>query len=285
MPSVEAQVEIPASAPNERNVRTEGLTLIELLGLPSIIRLVPHSLRNEAGRNATHSIKFTLIELLVVIAIIAILASMLLPALRSARKATQAVACAGNLKQIGTALEMYFSDHDQRYPIRCKTTSGTPLSSYPYPGRHPFSNLAKNYLGMDIENPFVADIDRGKAGVFYCPGDVGRKTRFMMSYGINYYIGLYDNGKYYYTETWTRSRKAAKKPEYSVYMADGIDDTDPCFGVNYWPFKTTADPQNSAVVFRHPAGANVLFIDQHVEPKRYEDLANARYRVWQHPDW
>jgi len=59
---------------------------------------------------------FTLIELLVVIAIIAILAAILFPIMVRAKERARIAKCAGNLKQISTALQLYANDWDLRLP-------------------------------------------------------------------------------------------------------------------------------------------------------------------------
>lgn len=74
---------------------------------------------------------FTLIELMIVIAIIAILAAILVPNFIRARAQGQVTACKSNLKNIGTALEMYSTDSSGRYPTTITSLTPNYLKSIP----------------------------------------------------------------------------------------------------------------------------------------------------------
>jgi prepilin-type N-terminal cleavage/methylation domain-containing protein/prepilin-type processing-associated H-X9-DG protein len=69
-----------------------------------------------------HRKAFTLIELLVVIAVIAILAAILFPVFAQAREKARSIACLSNVKQLGTATQMYLQDYDERLFFRASAT-------------------------------------------------------------------------------------------------------------------------------------------------------------------
>ena len=103
--------------------------------------------------------RFTLIELLVTISIIGILAAMILPALNSSRERAKQIACVGNLKQLGLALNMYLSDN--RFIMPYCTIS----PSAPPPGEENLASI------VDVLLPYV---NKNK-DVFCCPGDANKK--------------------------------------------------------------------------------------------------------------
>jgi prepilin-type N-terminal cleavage/methylation domain-containing protein len=99
---------------------------------------------------------FTLIELLVVIAIIAVLAAILFPVFGRARESARISRCAGNLKQITSALLIYVDDNGGRLPDNPGLTYGrvfwlmdkTPSEQGPYIQDLMFQYLRSNQIWL-----------------------------------------------------------------------------------------------------------------------------------------
>ncbi|NUQ57149.1 MAG: type II secretion system protein [Candidatus Paceibacter sp.] len=135
---------------------------------------------------------FTLIELLVVIAIIGILSSVVLASLNSARVKARDVKRIADLKQIRTALDMYYNDNNQEYPADLAAlvtgnympaTPADPLNSgnyiYQYTGISSDVSGApcdSYHIGATLEDTgnaiFDSDIDNEGGGTV-CTGGTG----------------------------------------------------------------------------------------------------------------
>jgi prepilin-type N-terminal cleavage/methylation domain-containing protein/prepilin-type processing-associated H-X9-DG protein len=225
---------------------------------------------------------FTLIELLVVVAIIAILAAMLLPALARAKAKGQSASCLNNLKQLQVAWKMYEGDHNDYFP----------------------PNISRNNLlgyALSISNSWVLgnvqhDLDNSNlisgtlysyaasAAIYHCPADHATvpgsaSVLHNRSYSadgwlgsdfIDYGLGHWPDPKQvpagYIFKTRASLIGIPGPSDLFTFIDDNeqtIDDGLFVIGIVHW-YDYPAD--------RHSQGANLSFLDGHVE-----------HHKWSHP--
>ena len=202
---------------------------------------------------------FTLIELLVVIAIIAILAALLLPALSTAKERSKAIACQGNLKQIGTCVIGYSDDYVGWLPQADFNSNYMGFWKYllaPYAGMTP-SSQTDPILGTKI---------------FRCPSwqwkpDIS-SAYYQSGYGWSQSLG-YLNGSSWNIAPYVKL-SSVKSSSLTVMAADTVD----------WHSSTFSAEQNYAKLFmpgesseftdglsignRHSKGIEIAWADGHV---------------------
>ncbi len=227
----------------------------------------PHPNRRSRG--------FTLIELLVVIAIIAILAAILFPVFARAREAARQSSCASNLRQLGTALQMYSQDYEGCYPLHL-----TLPPSYTV-GHYWFGLLANGVV--DKTQGMLYPYTRNHQ-IQLCPSFTGRPAYGNATGGYGYnWIYLASNtaaGRY---GDYTVHEASINRPADCIAFADVATYRT---GANAGLYETfsIAPPSSSLgfgdfpnAHFRHNEVLNAVFVDGHVKalkPLRRSTNAN-----------
>ena len=205
---------------------------------------------------------FTLIELLVVVAIIAVLVALLLPALNAAREMAKTVACANQVKQIGTAILLQAEDDGGRLP-RSR-----------WHGVYWYNPPARTYLAE------ISDVTGKGKEIFFCPAD-GAILRDAGVHDGNISYGVSESGPCP-PPGWNPHRLTEiPQLDMTVLLCDSnavgwrhvVSGLLGGWDVRYWP----GDPHNG--------GANVGFCDGHVTYMKWDDLVPAddvpkRYAMW-----
>jgi prepilin-type N-terminal cleavage/methylation domain-containing protein len=195
---------------------------------------------------------FTLIELLVVIAIIAILAAILFPVFAQAKEAAKAAACLSNMKNLGTATNIYLADYDDTMPASVLSVGGvnqtaqffsTPANALGNGGAVPSAadiNLRASFWGNAIQ-PYVKNwgVYRNTAPDWnlFTLDATALASRITSSYAYNSYLN-------YYNATGIQS------PSRTILFFQGMGNGSIQGYTYYWPpFMVSSGTQTTAVPF------------------------------------
>jgi prepilin-type N-terminal cleavage/methylation domain-containing protein/prepilin-type processing-associated H-X9-DG protein len=242
---------------------------------------------------------FTLIELLVVIAVIAVLMGILMPALTRTKEQARRITCANNLKQIGISLNMYGGDNNAKLPLNA---SGNWLWDIAY--------STTDYI--------IAT--GGSRETFYCPSDPSKtpemaclwqftqnlpfateigqvaepETNRDQQFRVTGYFWMMDTqaGRNYEPQgtppkTWVKTlnepQPATTELVLDATLSSGADPATASFVEvqgGSWGRWQLYDRTNHVSRGDRPDGANIQFLDGHLEYRKFGDMEVRASPPW-----
>ena len=205
----------------------------------------------------TNSRSFTLVELLVVIVIIGLLAGLSFPAISGAMAKAKSSECVNNLRQIGTAINLFASENNGYLPYATGPNAAGSANSYSF--NHWEAPLAV-IMGVgtgSVSFPSRASFDDAKAKhPFNCPAcKTGFRTYTANMHGMGFLPG---------GSAWPRRKIASivKSSQLILVADDTFGDPAPAnSGTDYFDEAS----YTNRIGIRHGGRANALFGDFHVE--------------------
>jgi prepilin-type N-terminal cleavage/methylation domain-containing protein/prepilin-type processing-associated H-X9-DG protein len=210
---------------------------------------------------------FTLIELLAVMAISAVLLALAVPALTSARESSNRAECVAKLRTLVSAFQAYAADNGGVFPVSERNV--------PQPGNWVNTLLDGNYINVGVDMRAFG-VNRGK-NCLYCPTAI-RVAPPNAGNWNTYCMNALAGGWYQEPGTASASRNVrVTRPAETALVMDGCRVTQ-----DY--YVTTVGQANRFPEMIHPgkpdAGANVGFIDGHVELRKSADLPKDTANVF-----
>jgi len=180
-----------------------------------------------------------------------------LPALRIAREKARQSVCAGNLKQIGSAIMLYTSDYEEWMPI----TYGPDVYTATLPfWRQTWVSRTHAYLNSkDITSSYISEVFSCGSG----QDDVVEKNGKGGNYLYSAHLGLYTATTYPANDGFgPRRLSKCLYPSDSATTIDGKCKS-AGGGILWFDFHDQATAV-TYVATRHSSGINVLYADTHV---------------------